>query len=252
MVHERVAFDWSNNIQKLSLDHDTSNLFLKNGKPFQFMENFKNKNLSETFRTIAHEGYEGFYLGWIANDMVKKLNSIGGNHTLEDFSNIKAEWVKPISSIYRNFRVHECPPNGQGLVALIILSILDKFDLKTMSKTNYTHVFCEATKIGYFLRDQFLADPEFNKLSVKVLTSKLIDQFASDIDMKKAKIYNLSDFPDHPDTIYLTVRDKNGMTISFINSLFDAFGSGITAPKVVFYFIQEEEHLILLKVTQMS
>ena len=232
MVHERVALDWSNNIQKLSQDSDTSNIFLKNGKPFQFMENFKNKNLSETFRTIAHEGYEGFYLGWIANDMVEKLKSIGGNHTFEDFSNIKAEWVKPISSIYRNFRVHECPPNGQGLVALIILSILDKFDLKTMSKTNYTHVFCEATKIGYFLRDQYLADPEFNKLSVKsFLTSKLIDQFASDIDMNKAKIYNLSDFPDHPDTIYLTVRDKNGMTISFINSLFDAFGSGITAPK---------------------
>jgi gamma-glutamyltranspeptidase/glutathione hydrolase len=196
------------------------------------MDNFKNENLSETFRAISLEGCKGFYNGWIANDMFKKLESIGGYHTLDDFSNTSAEWVKPISSDYRGFKVHECPPNGQGLVALIILSILEKFDLKKLSKSNYTHLFCEATKIGYFLRDQYLADPDLNKLSVyHFLDSKLLDQYASNIDMNKAKVYSLSDFPDHPDTIYLTVRDKNGMVISFINSLFDAFGSGITAPK---------------------
>ncbi len=231
-VHERVALDWSKNIQKLSLDSDTSKLFLKNGQSFKFMENFKNENLSETFRTIAHEGRNGFYHGWVANDMLKKLETIGGNHTLNDFGNTTAEWVKPIYSDYRGFRIYECPPNGQGLVALIILSILEKFDLKNMSKTDYTHVFCEATKIGYFLRDEYLADPELNKLSVDYfLKSNLLDQYASTIDINKAKFYSLSDFPDHPDTIYLSVRDKNGMTISFINSLFDAFGSGITAPK---------------------
>jgi len=231
-VHERVALDWSKNIQKLSLDLDTSKLFLKNDKSFEFMDNFKNENLSETFRTIAKEGYDGFYRGWVAEDMIKKLESMGGDHTSDDFSNANAEWVKPISSNYRGFRIHECPPNGQGLVALIILSILEKFDLKKMSKINYTHVFCEATKIGYFLRDQYLADPSLNKLSVDhFLSLKLLDQYASNIDMNKAKFFSLSDFPDHPDTIYLTVRDKNGMVISFINSLFDAFGSGVTAPK---------------------
>ena len=231
-VHERVALDWPKYKQKLSFDSDTSNIFLKNGKSFKFLDNFKNINLSETFRTIAQEGRNGFYHGWVANDMLKKLESIGGNHTLNDFGKTTAEWVNPISSDYRGFRIHECPPNGQGLVALIILSILEKFDFKNMSKTDYTHVFCEATKIGYFLRDEYLADPELNKLSVDYfLNSKLLDQYVSTIDMKKAKIYSLSDFPDHPDTIYLTVRDKNGMMISFINSLFDAFGSGITAPK---------------------
>ena len=231
-VHERVAFDWSKNIQKLSSDLETSQLFLKNRKSFEFMDNFKNENLSETFRTIAQEGRNGFYHGWVANDMLKKLKSIGGNHTLNDFGNTTAEWVKPIFSDYRGVHVHECPPNGQGLVALIILSILEKFDLKKMSKVDYAHVFCEATKIGYFLRDEYLGDPELNKLSVDhFLNSNLLDQHASRIDVNRARIYNLSDFPDHPDTIYLTVRDKNGMIISFINSLFDAFGSGITAPK---------------------
>ncbi len=232
IVHERVALDWSKNIQKLSIDSDTSKLFLRGGKPFQFMDNFKNKNLADTFDTIAQEGFNGFYCGWVANDMLKKLKSIGGYHTLEDFSKTTAEWVQPVSSNYRSIRLHECPPNGQGLVAIIILSILERFDLKNISKANYTHIFCEATKIGYFLRDLYLGDPKLNKLSIDYfLSTKIIDKYASSIDMNNAKFFNLSDFPDHPDTIYLTVRDKNGMTISFINSLFDAFGSGITAPK---------------------
>ena len=232
LVHERVALDWSKNTEKLSQDNDTSNLFLKNGNSFKATDNFINLNLSETFKTIADEGSRGFYHGWVAEDMINKLQSIGGSHTLNDFNNANAEWVTPISSNYRNIKIHECAPNGQGLVALIILAILEKFNPKQLSKADYTHVFCEAVKIGYYLRDQYLADPKFNRLSVSnFLSAKMIDACISKIDMGKAKSYEESDFPDHPDTIYLTVRDKNGMTVSFINSLFDAFGSGITAPK---------------------
>ena len=231
-VHERVAFDWSNNVKKLSLDTDTANLFLKNGRAYEFMDNFKNENLSKTFRTIAEEGFEGFYSGWVARDLIKKLNLIGGNHTLKDFSNASAEWVEPIEGNYRNIKIHEAPPNSQGLVALIILAILERFNFNKIAKVDYLHIFCEATKIGYFLRDLYLADAEYNKLSVNnFLNSKIIEQYAFNIDMNKAKTFEKSDFPNHPDTIYLTVRDKSGMTISFINSLFDAFGSGITAPK---------------------
>jgi gamma-glutamyltranspeptidase / glutathione hydrolase len=230
-VHERVATDWSKNIEKLSNDKDTARLFLNNGKSFQPTDNFINTNLSEVFKTIAKEGCKGFYHGWVAEDMVDKLKSIGGNHDLNDFDNANAEWVNPISSDYRGFKIHECAPNGQGLVALIVLAILEKFQINKMSKADYTHIFCEAVKIGYYLRDQYLGDPETNKLSVaSFLNSRIINECVSKIDMQKAIIYEKSDFPDHPDTIYLTVRDKNGMTISFINSLFDAFGSGKTAP----------------------
>ncbi len=232
IVHDRVAYDWSKNKEKLLVDKDTSKIFLNNKKSFNVMENFKNVQLSETFETISREGAAGFYNGWVADDMLKKLNSIGGNHTKNDFTNSSAEWVKPISQNYRNVTIHECPPNGQGIVALIILGILENFNVKSMSKNDYLHLFCEAAKIGYFLRDQYLADTASNKLSAtRFLSKKSLEQYASKIDFKKAKVYDKSLFPVHPDTIYLTVRDKDGMTVSFINSLFDAFGSGITAPK---------------------
>ena len=232
IVHERTAYDWAKNKEKLLADRDTSNVFLNNKKPFNVMDNFKNLNLSKTFETIASEGASGFYNGWVLEDMLEKLNSIGGSHTKEDFMNSSAEWIKPISKNYRNIKIHECPPNGQGIVALIILAILEFFNVKSMSKNDYIHLFCEAVKIGYFLRDQYLADINYNKLSAKrFLSKKSLEQYASNIDFKKAKLYEKSLFPDHPDTIYLTVRDKNGMTISFINSLFDSFGSGITAPR---------------------
>ena len=230
-LHERVAHDWSKNIEKLSLDSDTSKLFLKNGLPYEFTDNFVNSHLSETFRTIAEEGSRGFYEGWVANDMFEKLKSIGGKHLLNDFRNANAEWVQPILGNYRNIKIHECPPNGQGLVALVILGILEKFNINQIPKADYIHTFCEAVKIGYFLRDEYLADTANNKLSVdNFLSKKTLDKYASMINPKKARTYKKSNFPEHPDTIYLTVRDKQGMTISFINSLFDAFGSGITAP----------------------
>ena len=139
-IHERVAFDWAKHTKKLSSDTDTSKLFLKNGKPYEFMDIFKNKNLSETFNTIAEEGADGFYRGWIADDMVQKLNSIGGNHTKKDFDIASAEWVKPISGYYRNFKIYECPPNGQGIVVLIILAILEKFNFEKISETDYLHI----------------------------------------------------------------------------------------------------------------
>jgi len=231
-VHERVAYDWVKNKEKLLTDKDTSKIFLNKKNPFSVMENFKNIKLSKTFEIIAREGAEGFYNGWVADDMLEKLKSIGGCHTKNDFVNTSAEWVKPIFQSYRNIKIHECPPNGQGIVALIILGIFEHFNVKSMTKNDYIHLFCEAVKIGYFLRDKYLADTHYNKLSVKSFLSKTsLEQYANKIDFKKAKAYEKSLFPDHPDTIYLTVRDKNGMTISFINSLFDPFGSGITAPK---------------------
>ena len=96
--------------------------------------------MSKTFETIASEGAAGFYNGWVADDMLEKLKSIGGVHTKTDFINSSAEWVKPIYKSYRNIKIHECPPNGQGIVALVILGILEHFNVKIMSKNDYTFI----------------------------------------------------------------------------------------------------------------
>ena len=232
IIHERVAFDWEKNVSKLSKDIDTAKLFLKDGNEYKVKDKFINLGLSDVFETISHDGQDGFYKDWIAEDICQKLLSLGGNQNINDFKKASAEWVVPITGTYRNIKLHECPPNGQGIVAIIILAIIEKFNISSLSKADYMHIFCEASKIGYFLRDKYLSDFHNNKLSIEeFLTSKLIDRYASMIDLKQAKYFTKSDFPDHADTIYLSVRDKKGMTISFINSLFDAFGSGITAPK---------------------
>ena len=117
-VHERVAIDWYKNINRKFEDPDTSDLFLKNGNEFKVTDKFRNLGLLETFKSIADEGFDGFYNGWVAKDIHEKLQSIGGSHTLNDFKNAKAEWVKPITGNYRNITIHECPPNGQGIVAV--------------------------------------------------------------------------------------------------------------------------------------
>ncbi len=230
LINERVSLDWSRNKTKLSKDKQTKNIFLNKGKAFKFKELFKNEQLISTLKLIGEEGSESFYNGFVSQDICKKLNQLGGLQTLNDFSNYKADWVNPISYDYKGYKVHECPPNGQGITVFLILAILKSFNLNKLSKSDYYHLFCEAVKLSYFLRDIYISDPKFNNIKYdELLTLKAVKNYVSKINFKKANNFKKSDFPNHPDTIYLTVRDKNGMTVSFINSLFDAFGSGITS-----------------------
>ena len=232
LVNERVALDWIRNEKKLLDDNDTKNIFLKGNKSFKFKDLFTNEKLITTFKLIADEGSKGFYNGFVARDLCEKLNNLGGYQTLNDFSNYKAEWVDPIDYSYNGYNIHECPPNGQGITVFIILSILKNFDLNHLSKFDYYHLFCESVKIAYCLRDSFICDPTFKHKNInKLLNEKKIKKYIDKIDFKKASTFNQSSFPEHTDTVYLTARDKDGMTISFINSLFDPFGSGITGHK---------------------
>ena len=230
LISERVSLDWSRNQMKLSKDEITKNIFLNKGKALKFLELFKNDKLINSIRLIGEEGSKGFYNGFIARDICDKLNELGGLQTLEDFSNYTANWVKPINYNYRGYSIHECPPNGQGITVFIILAILKSFHLENLSKGDYYHLFCEAVKISYLIRDSYVSDPKFRDMNYeKLLNSKSIKNYSSSINFKKASTFKKSEFPNHPDTVYLTVRDKEGMIISFINSLFDAFGSGITS-----------------------
>ncbi len=231
-VSERVAIDWSKNKDKLLKDNDTKKIFLKNNEPYKFLDNFKNKKLIETLELISFEGPKAFYEGYIAKKIVQKLNDLGGIQDLNDFANYKCKWEKPIEYSYNNFVLYQAPPNGQGIIVFLILELMKQYDLKNLKKSDYYHLYCEAVKISYCIRDEYLCDPNFNNCNLKRLLNKnFIRKYSNLVDFEKAKNFKISDFPEHKDTIYLSVRDKNGMIISFINSLFDQFGSAITEPE---------------------
>ena len=165
--------------------------------------------------------------------MVAHLRSLGGLHTQQDFADATdgAEWVEPISARYRGFDVHECPPNGQGLAALLILKIIEGFDMAALSVADRIHVQAEATKLAYHHRDELLGDPDHCAgLTEALLSEAAIAALRARIDMARAQAPALWDEPEHKDTIYLCVVDAEGNAVSFINSIFHGFGSGRLDP----------------------
>jgi gamma-glutamyltranspeptidase / glutathione hydrolase len=152
---------------------------------------------------------------------------------MEDFAAQKSNWVEPISTSYRGYTLHELPPNNQGLTALLMLNILEGFDLQGMrtDPVRYYHTLIEATKIAFADRNRYIADPAFAKIPVKELLSK-------DYAAKRRALIDPAKAIDAPrygdvrmgsDTTYFTVVDKDRNAVSFINSLFNSFGSGIVA-----------------------
>ena len=231
-VHERTAWDWGRHAENLADDEDARRYYLNGDKAYGLGEVFCCPPLAEALKLIAKDGRDGFYQGPVAEDILSKLNKMGGVHEHSDFADAESVFVPPISASYLRHKVWECPPNGQGLTALIIMKILERFDLATMTDIDRVHVTAEASKIAYGLRDRYIADPECtDKPTDWLLGQANIDKAAALIDMTRARDFADSDFPTHPDTVYLAVVDKDGMAVSFINSIFDSFGSGIASPR---------------------
>ena len=188
--------------------------------------------LGKTLTKIATGGRDAFYIGEIAEDIVARLNDLGGLHTLDDFASCSADYVEPINTLYNSHTISECPPNGQGICALIILRVLSRYNLKCLNEADRIHLLAEATKLAYHQRNAYISDPSFSEIPVNwLLSDKHIAALQKQIDMTKSKSYGPTDFPNHSDTTYLCCVDGDGNAISFINSLFSAFGSGIMAPK---------------------
>ncbi|MDG2285741.1 MAG: gamma-glutamyltransferase, partial [Alphaproteobacteria bacterium] len=192
---------------------------------------FRQPNLAKTLSRIAKEGRDAFYLGAVAEDIVDRLRAMGGLHTLDDFAAASSEYVEPIETTYNGHQVHECPPNGQGICALMIMNIVSRHDVTSLSEADRVHLLAEAAKIAYHQRDKYVADPSLSDIPVDWLLSEAhAAKLDSMIDPAKAGNFHNSDFPTHTDTTYLCCVDRDGNAISFINSLFSGFGSGIMAP----------------------
>src|SRR5216684_684380 len=208
-------------------------IYLPGGRPPAVGDRIRQPALAATLKRIAREGRRGFYEGAVAADMVRRLNGAGGLHTLGDFAEQRAEWVEPIAADYRGYQVFECPPNGQGLAALMILRTIAGFDLSDRcGEADRIHLIAEATKAAYRARDAFFGDPRQVRVPVeKFLADAYTENVRRRIDPRRAVDPVLWDEPEHKDTIYLTVVDRDRNAISFINSLFHNFGCGIMAPE---------------------
>jgi gamma-glutamyltranspeptidase / glutathione hydrolase len=232
-VMEKISADWEPEVGKLKKDAAASATYLVNGGAPPPGTIFTQKNLARTFRTLVKSGREAYYRGEIAKAIVDYCQKNGGFLAMEDFAAQKSSWVEPISTTYRGYTLNELPPNNQGLTALLILNILEGLDLKGMRNDpgDYYHTIIEATKIAFADRNRYIADPAFAKLPVKELISKeyAVKRRAL-LDPKKAiDPPRYGDIKMGSDTTYFTVVDKDRNAVSFINSLFNSFGSGIVA-----------------------
>jgi gamma-glutamyltranspeptidase/glutathione hydrolase len=232
-VMEKISADWEPEVGKLKQDPAAAATYLVDGGAAKPGTIFTQKNLAKTFRTLVKGGRDAYYRGEIARAIVDYCQKHGGFLAMDDFAAQKSNWVEPISTTYRGYTLHELPPNNQGLTALLILNILEGLDLKGMRNDPvlYYHTLIEATKIAFADRNRYIADPALAKLPVKELISK--DYAAKRralLDPKKAiDPPKYGDFNLGSDTTYFTVVDKDRNAVSFINSLFNSFGSGIVA-----------------------
>ena len=206
---------------------------------------FRNPALANSLRQIAEHGRDAYYNGPMTETMVKFLNSQGGTHTVEDFRDFQPEWVEPISTTYRGWTVYELPPNGQGIDALSMLNIMERFPMAQYghNSVDALHVMIEAKKLAYADMYKYVGDPHFTTVPVKELLSKdLAEQRAKLIDMKKAtcqvvpsQIAAELNKMGHS-TIYLSTIDKDGNIVSLIQSNYSGYGTGFVAPGLGFSF----------------
>lgn len=230
-VTDVIGADWQTGLN-FKNNADFAATYLPGGKPPAVGEIFVNKQLAATYRKIAADGPDAFYRGEIAQKIVKFAQSQGGLHTMEDFAKQTSNWVDPLSTTYRGTTVYEIPPNTQGLVALEMLNILEGFDLKSMkhNSAEYLHLLVEAKKLAFIDRARHIADPVFYQTPVDKLLSK---EYAAELRKRIDPNRVASDTAGGPrggeDTTYLTVVDKDRNVVSFIQSIFSAFGSGLSA-----------------------
>ena len=206
--------------------------FLPWGRAPEVGELFRFKNAARGLKAIAASKGQALYGGEIAEAIERFAKEHGGSITAKDLANYQPEWVKPIAQDYRGYTLHEIPPNGQGIAALIALGILSNFDLAShkVDGVDSQHLQIEAMKLAFADVYRYVADPRYMQVTPEqMLDPAYLASRAKLIDLKKAQDFKAGN-PVKGGTIYLTAADENGMMISFIQSNFMGFGSGVVEP----------------------
>ena len=188
-VSEVIAGEWAEQERKLSATPEARSTFFLGDRPPKFGEVFRNPNLAATLRRIAEKGRDGFYHGQTADAIVALSKTAGGTMTLEDLSEVQVEWQEPIKTTYRGWTVYELPPQGQGIAALMMLNIMERYPLGDWGfhDPRAMHVMIEAKKLAYADMLAYVADPKFSKVPVtQMLSSEHATARAAKVDLTKA------------------------------------------------------------------
>ena len=237
-VSERIHSDWAAAAEVLKVDPDSARTYLINGSPPAPYALFRNADLAHAFRVLQSQGRDAFYKGEIARAIVTKARALGSTMLLEDLASTQATWEAPISASYHGYDIYEMPPNTQGFAVLEMMNILEVcaprlgVNLAALGPRSpvYWHLLVEAKKLAYADLYEFNADPAFARVPVARLISKdHATQLCSQIDLGKASDVRATGDPVGG-TVYLAVADRWGNMVSFIYSIYEAFGSGITIP----------------------
>lgn len=234
-VPELTAAVWATDIDLLRGDSAASETYLIKDHAPHTGEVFANSDLAWSLQQIAAHGRDAFYKGEISKKILDAMKRHGGVMSEHDLAEYSSEWVEPISTTYRDWTVFELPPNGQGLAALEMLNIMEKFPLGQKDwgsgSVNALHTMIEAKKLAYADLAKFIGEPRQQKLPVATLLSKeWAEKRAKLIDAAHANCaVAAGELPVGSDTTYLSVVDREGNLVSLIQSNYDAFGSGIVA-----------------------
>jgi gamma-glutamyltranspeptidase / glutathione hydrolase len=231
-VTEIIQGSWADPItlDKIQPGEESERVFLPGGKPPRVGQIFRNPGMAKALRLIADKGRDAFYKGEIAQAILSTSRRQGGTMTAEDLASFSSEWVTPVSIDYRGWKVYELPPNGQGMAALEMLNIMETVPAKSGSPLDPAemHKRIEAMKLAYSDLYRYDADPHFTDVPVAALLSKeYARKRAALIDPHKANCNVAAGRPVNGDTTYLTVVDRAGNIVSWIQSVSLAFGSGV-------------------------
>ena len=232
-VTEVIAGGWKNKRPLLLQDEEASKTYLFDGKAPVAGQVVKNPELADTFRKIAKNGVETFYGGELGKQVTDFIQKNGGLVALEDLVGHQSEWVAPICRDYRGYTVCELPPNGQGVTALEMLSIMAGYDIAAMGHNTpeYLHRVIEAKKIAFADRDYLVTDPGFYDVPVdEILSPAYAEKCRQRIANNGVADPAPSIFSTGSDTVYVAAADGQGNAISLISSIYTPFGSGVVVP----------------------
>ena len=232
-VHERVGTMWSRYVGELAADEGARRHCLVDGHAPRIGQRHRWPALAATMRHIAKKGAKGFYEGEIAAEIVATIRAKGGFMSEVDLAEVEADWVDLIAAPYGGHDVLEIPPNGQGITALILLKLFEKLGTGALAPDSVErwHLEIEAGRLAYSVRDHLVADPAAMTVTTdELLSDRHIEALAARVDRKRrVETIELPAMPDS-DTVYLTVVDRDGRAVSFINSTYSAFGSKVVTP----------------------